>query len=345
MRLFKMNIEIVITAYNNDIYLENCIDSLIKQTHVDFNVVVIDDCSPSSMLDAYAKITSGDKRFRYVRNEVNLGGPISFMQMARNSEAKYIMWLHHDDWLHPEFLKKSYESLEKNIDCTFSYTLCSRVVNGVAKDDFATSIRPDLKSGVHDISIDTVINCWVMWSCALIRLKSYRDVGGLESFYRRQNNRNLKSIYRMGESDLYMFARLSSQGFTFVINERLCFYRDHDSSNTNNPILKATHIQDNLRTYDYIFDDIELFADEVRVVAKINSIGRLSMGLSLAEVAFQLLYKSMLGKEFIACRYSIISKLKISMLRFIIDDEKLRWPKLFRAEEIEFLDKILEGRI
>jgi glycosyltransferase involved in cell wall biosynthesis len=297
-----MKVEIIVTYYNNPSYLDKCLESLFEQTYSNFTCLVIDDNSTERHEYFQGKLNLMDQRFRFIRNEENVGGPNLFMEYISGSKADYIMWLHHDDWLHPNFLEKSLYGLEKNQEVSFSYSLCSRVIDGISTNEFPGSIRPDLSTGMHDISYDTVINCWIMWSSALIRRSSYEQVGGLRSLYHRYDKRKIKSVYRKGESDLYIFAKLSSLSQVYVINERLCYYRDHSDSNTNNTFLRGTHIQDNIRTYDYIYDEIEYFTDEIRVVSKINSIGRLSLKNSFADTAYNILYQSMLGKEYYLIR-------------------------------------------
>jgi glycosyltransferase involved in cell wall biosynthesis len=199
-----MDIEIIVTAYNNPTYLVDCIISLQAQTFNNFKVTIIDDYSRDFIRPYIEDLIKNDKRFTEIRNTSNMGGPTSFMNYAKRTSAKYIMWLHHDDWLHPTFLKKAYEALEKNIDCSYAYSLCSRVVNGIPKNEFPTSIRPNLITGVHDISYDTVINCWIMWSSALIRTDSYLKIGGLES------------LRNYGSSEKYVYESL---GFNSRLDE------------------------------------------------------------------------------------------------------------------------------
>ncbi len=336
------SIDIFITSYKNPQFLVQCLESLQAQTFRDFNARIIDDCSPCDMRSLSSEIIDHDQRFSFEVNDKNLGGPATFMQRVRESSAKYVMWLHHDDWLHPTFLQKAYDALEEHPECGFSYSLCSRVISGVPRDEFPESIRPQLETGPYDISADTVLNCWVMWSCALIRREAYFNVGGLESLYSRHIRKSIDSIYRQGESDLYIFAKLSQYQKTYVINERLCYYRDHGNTNTNSTVLRATHIQDNIRTYDYVFDDIDFFSDEIRIISKINSIGRLSMGTSLSETAYQILYRSMLGRELRHCRKSILIRLRETMSRYIIDNQSTGWPKFFQPSEIDRLDQLIE---
>lgn len=332
-------IRIVVPAYKHPEYLRECLIALQAQTFKQYEVFVVDDHSPQDMCLAVEDIIEKDLRFNMSRNSVNLGGPASFMRLSKEGSAKYIMWLHHDDWLHPTFLEKAFDGLEKNLHCTFAYSLCSRVIDGIPRDEFPSSIRPWLETGAHDVSMDTVINCWIMWSSALIRSESLREIGGLESLYQRHEGRAI-SVYRKGESDLYVFARLSSLGEVYVINERLCYYRDHGGSNTSNLELRSTHIQDNIRTYDYIFDDVDFFSDEVRIVAKINSIGRLSTGESLAITAYRLLYIGKLAREFRYNRKEIVQKLKVVMSRFRRDKQELLGAKFFSNEELSLMDVI-----
>lgn len=338
-------IDILITSYKNPEFLVQCVQSLKEQTFADFSVKIIDDCSPCDMRSTAESLILDDDRFEFSVNRENMGGPATFMEYAWSGSSKYVMWLHHDDWLHPSFLQKAHDALERHEECGYAYSLCSRVIDGVARNEFPESIRPQLDTGVYDLSADTVLNCWVMWSCAVIRRQSYRNVGGLDSLYNRHIGKSIESIYRQGESDLYIFAKLSSYQKTYVINERLCYYRDHGSTNTNNSELKATHIQDNIRTYDYVFDDVNFFSDEIRIIAKINSIGRLSMGMSLSETAFQILYRGMLGRELSHCRKAILIRLRDTMSRYIIDNEPPGWPKFFHPNEIIRLNTLIEQEV
>lgn len=328
-------ITIIVTVYNNQQYLNDCLSSLLMQTMRLFKVIVIDDASTEKI--SFEKEYINDGRFIFFRNQMNIGGPKIFQDQIKDVETDYVMWLHHDDWLHNEFLERTFLALEENQECTFAYSLCSRVINEVARDEFPSAIRPNLETGVHDISSDAVINCWIMWSSALIRTAALTHINGLNDLYDRHNGKPEKSVYRSGESDLYVFARLSSAGPVYAINERLCFYRDHGGSNTQNELLRATHIQDNIRTYDYIFDDIEYFSDRVRIIAKINTIGRLMQEQSIADAAIKLLYHSKLGRELKHKRSSILKSLVVVMRRYIRDDASLGYPTVFSDTDIALL--------
>ena len=334
------SVEVIITSYKNPVYLRECLLSLISQSFQDFEVTIVDDNSPDDPISVIQDLLDANRKIHYSRNVTNCGGPSSFFNVSTRGKSKYLMWLHHDDFLHPTFLEKSVEALEKNQHCGFSYSLCSRVINGVPREEFPGSIRPNLETGAHDISFDSVINCWIMWSCALIRRETFNLIGGIAALHSRYIGRNLDPNYSSC-SDLYIFARLSCFSPTYVLNERLCFYRDHPDATTNDADLNFNHIMGNVRTYDCIFDDVSFFSEEVRVVAKINSIGRLCLGdVGLAATAAQLLYIGQLGKEFRHIRREVVQKLAVVMRRYIMDRLGLQDVCHFSAKDIYLMDRL-----
>lgn len=339
----KAEIEVIVTAYDNPNYLVECLRSLKNQIFQNFRVIIIDDCGPETTLNHATKEVGNDARFKLVQNDQNMGGAAIFNSYFAKTDAKYIMWLHHDDWLDPTFLFKAYKALQLNESCSFAYCLISRVIDGLSREEFPSAIRPDLQSGVWDISYDSVINCWIMWSSALIRVNSLKKVKGLNSLFDFGLGRQRGTLTRKGESDLYTFAKLSSVGKAYVINERLCYYRAHPGANTIK--LKTNHIQKNLITYDLIYSHHEFFSDEIRAVAKINSIARLAVDLPMSEVAYRFLYCSKIGRESISFRRRVLKKLNIAMKRFIRDDAAKGWPRFFSEEESNFIENILKERV
>lgn len=66
-----MRLSFVLPAYKRR-FLKEAVASLLAQTYRDFEIVVVDDCSPEdlqSVIDGFS-----DSRLKYIRNEVNLGG-------------------------------------------------------------------------------------------------------------------------------------------------------------------------------------------------------------------------------------------------------------------------------
>jgi len=106
-----MRISVVIPLYNKARYIKRAIDSVLAQTYIDYEIIVIDDGSTDESADVIKNIL--DSRIRLITQE-NAG-----VSAARNRgihEAKYgiVAFLDADDeWL-PEFLELVVQEFEKD---------------------------------------------------------------------------------------------------------------------------------------------------------------------------------------------------------------------------------------
>ena len=66
-----MKFSITIPAYKS-LYLEEAVKSVICQTHVEWELIIVDDCSPEDLASVVNPYLS-DKRVRYYRNAQNCG--------------------------------------------------------------------------------------------------------------------------------------------------------------------------------------------------------------------------------------------------------------------------------
>ncbi|MCS2957907.1 glycosyltransferase [Bacteroides salyersiae] len=98
---------IIIPVYKVEQYLPECIDSIIKQTFTNFELLLIDDGSPdrsAEICDAYAL---KDNRI-HVFHEKN--GGVSFARNIGldNAQGKWITFIDSDDWVEKDYLEKIY---------------------------------------------------------------------------------------------------------------------------------------------------------------------------------------------------------------------------------------------
>lgn len=110
-------ISIVIPVYNSEKYLNKCLDSILRQTMQDYEVIIVNDGSDDnsqSIICEYASRYPGLFSFTNVEN----GG----QGRARNlgihmTSGEYIVFIDSDDYIAPEMLEVLYHrAKEKNAD-------------------------------------------------------------------------------------------------------------------------------------------------------------------------------------------------------------------------------------
>ena len=80
-------IEILLSTYNGEKYVEELLESLNNQTYKDFNVIVRDDGSTDRTLDIIKKYRDTNSLPIHILNDSlgNLGSTLSFETLMRNS--------------------------------------------------------------------------------------------------------------------------------------------------------------------------------------------------------------------------------------------------------------------
>src|SRR5271166_7621 len=117
-------VSFVIPCYNLAHLLEQCVFSILAQTFTDYEVLIMDDCSPDNTAEVVKSFQ--DSRIRHVRNEHNLGHLRNYNKGICFSRGKYVWLISADDCLRrPYVLKRYVELMERNP--SVGYTFCPAV--------------------------------------------------------------------------------------------------------------------------------------------------------------------------------------------------------------------------
>jgi len=101
-------ISFAIPYYENPAYLREAIDSIRAQTHLDWELVVVDDTGPEPVPDLVAGYD--DSRITYVRNETNRGLSGNWNECIRQTRGPMVTLLHADDRLLPTYAERVLEA-------------------------------------------------------------------------------------------------------------------------------------------------------------------------------------------------------------------------------------------
>lgn len=114
-------ISIVMPAYNSAQYIEQSIESVLKQSYKNWELIIVDDCSIDDTYKIVEKLCITEERIKLFRMNENSG-----VAMARNfaismSRGKYIAFLDSDDLWLPDKLEKQLNLMQEK-KAVISYT-------------------------------------------------------------------------------------------------------------------------------------------------------------------------------------------------------------------------------
>ena len=112
-------ISVIVPVYNVEQYLNQCVDSILGQTHSNLEVILVDDGSPDACGEICEEYASHDSRVRVIHKEN--GG----LSDARNAgldiaQGDYIGFVDSDDWIEPdmfEYLLHGAEGMHAGVAC------------------------------------------------------------------------------------------------------------------------------------------------------------------------------------------------------------------------------------
>ncbi|NBY72193.1 MAG: glycosyltransferase family 2 protein [Betaproteobacteria bacterium] len=333
------SLDIIVTAYNNGEHLNDCLQSVFDQTFTDYNLLIIDNASIDQTPLIANYWTKKDYRFKFIRNHKNIGHIKSANLAYKKMSGDFVLQLHGDDILKPNFLQRVFlDGLSQNPNCSYGFSLYSRLKDGKDTNDIFQFI-PNLSTGAHQIIDYLCFTNWIIQSFAIFNRQCFDRVGGFERHIQRFHSDDAQSP-RGGFLDHYMWIRLSSLGPAYVVKERLGLYRQHTESLRNVQIGERRLIQEAIRTYDFIFDDHDLFDDITRYLSKVNQFGRLLTNHGLCKTALDFLNSAETGPEIYPIRKSFLKSLALSLSNFVFDDSSN--TANFKLETLENIKLIKE---
>lgn len=106
-------ISVIIPVFNAQEFLSECLDSVLGQTHQNFEVICVNDGSTDDSLAILSTWANYDKRIK-VYSQENQGQSAARNKGLDVAKGKYIFFLDSDDFIHPQTLEAAHYYAEKN---------------------------------------------------------------------------------------------------------------------------------------------------------------------------------------------------------------------------------------
>ncbi len=111
-------VSVIMPSWNTAKFIGKSIQSVLKQTYENLELVIVDDCSTDNT-DEIVKSFS-DPRIRYYKNKKNSGAAVSRNRAIREAKGEWIAFLDSDDLWKPEKLERQIVFMKQN-GYVFSY--------------------------------------------------------------------------------------------------------------------------------------------------------------------------------------------------------------------------------
>ncbi len=213
-------VSICIPTYNRAHILPYAVNSVLRQTYGDFELIICDDASPDNTAEVVAQWD--DPRIRYIRHPQNIQRSRNMRSGYEAAQGEYFIKFDDDDALTPTFLERTVAVMEAqpNVDfvCTDHWVINARN----ERDETATAANSAKwgKDRLSEAIIDDLLKETFVHQSLQVGSTLFRKVC-LEAV-------DFMRFEADGCEDFDLLVRLATVGKTgYFIPERLMEYRFH----------------------------------------------------------------------------------------------------------------------
>ena len=216
-------VSIITPSYNSSKFIEECINSVITQSYIDWEMIIVDDYSTDNSRDLILKFAKEDNRINPIFLDENVGAAAARNIAIREAKGKYIAFLDSDDiWIKDKLEKQIAFMNEKDI--AFSFT-CYQPISEDGMEKYSV-IKAPKKMTYHSYLKNTIIGC-------LTVIIDKEKTGDFQM-------PNIRSSH-----DMALWLLIMKRGFSaYGLDENLAYYRIVSNSNTSKKWKAAKEVWD-----------------------------------------------------------------------------------------------------
>jgi teichuronic acid biosynthesis glycosyltransferase TuaG len=221
-----MLVSIITPSYNSELFIEETYQSIVTQTHKNWEWLVTDDGSTDSTWEILLALQSKDPRIKPLRNKMNSGAAVSRNNSISRASGEFLAFLDSDDLWLPKKLELHLKFVienESKVDISFTpYSLIDEKSNKLEQ-------YIDMKlSGCFSYD-DMLIKKATMGCCTVIvRKNAFTDLS--------------MPLIRAGQDYALWLKLLRTGKSAYIYQEPLSQYRIVSNSLSRNKLKKAYKI-------------------------------------------------------------------------------------------------------
>ncbi len=217
-------VTVAIPVFNGELFVTGAIESVLGQTFSDFELLISDNHSTdrtAAICDAYASKYSN--RIRFFRQTRNLGPFLNLKFVTDEARGQFLVWLAHDDVLHPDYLNKCLAEFDGNrgaVSVCTDFRIIDQTGSAICIESL-TRIRGDIRWSRRRAAFFQypILDNWF-----------YSVYGMTKTSQLRQVMADVKAPQFMSQIELPVLARLAIAGEIVAIPVVARDYRRHKQS-------------------------------------------------------------------------------------------------------------------
>lgn len=121
-------VSIITPCYNSAGFIADTIKSVLAQTHQDWEMLIVDDCSTDSSLEIIEEFAQKDSRIKVLRTEKSSGSPVAPRNLAiQHAQGRYIAFLDSDDIWFTGKLEAQLKIFENHEDAAVAFSYYEKI--------------------------------------------------------------------------------------------------------------------------------------------------------------------------------------------------------------------------
>lgn len=211
----EVTISVIVPVYNSELFLDRCLSSVLSQTFVDFEVLLINDGSTDSSVTICERYEKEDSRIRFF-NRSNHGVSATRQFGIDHCRGKYCIQIDSDDWIDNNCLELLYKkAIDTNSDIVYmglieeylDKSVLARVYKSNNIDDYLSALlngkcwgtvwnKLVLKSLIknYNISFSNSVCMWEDLSFICKCMMCAKSISFCDTVYYHYNKSNISSL-------------------------------------------------------------------------------------------------------------------------------------------------------
>lgn len=237
-------VSVIIPNYCHAKYLDQRIQSVLNQTYQNFEVIILDDCSPDDGASrAVIEKYRGNPHISHiVYNETNSGSPYKQWHKGASLSKGELLWIaESDDYANNDFIDCLIPMFERNKGISVAF--CRTIEfdeDGIIGPAYPLDIQEGVYGGKEFIRRWCILKAGIVnASCAIFTRNAFNDISDIYTTFK-------------GAADKLFWVEIAECGDVAFVDKPYNFFRQHKNNSTKDLTMSGINQIEDKRIYDYL---------------------------------------------------------------------------------------------